>query len=307
LIELRADRFVDPFGRRVGADLDQQPHDVGIRAAVERALERADRADRGRIQVRQGGRGHAGGECRGVQLVVGVEHERDVERARRQRVRALAFQHVEKVRGVPERRVRLDVAASGLQAAVGSDNAAHLGRQADRLPVLRLGRAVVDLGVVLAQRRRQGPQHVHPVGCRQLLHQPEDGLGHGARGRELRLQIPKLGAVRQAAMPQQVADLFERRPAREVVNVIAVVRKNAAIPIQVTDGGGRGDYVFQAGFGFRFVYSHNSDDIKFGAGGLGLRHGAGYDPNRRSTQPPDSARSPLPATWRFPQPFPRRR
>ena len=38
------------------------------------------------------------------------------------------------------------------------------------------------------------------------------------------------------------------------MNVVAVVRKNAAIPIQVTDGGGRGDYVFQARFWFRFVY-----------------------------------------------------
>jgi hypothetical protein len=61
-------------------------------------------------------------------------------------------------------------------------------------------------------------------------------LRHWPRGRELRLQIAELGPIRQPPVPQQVADLFERRALREIVDVVAVVRKNAAIPIQVTDG-----------------------------------------------------------------------
>ena len=76
------------------------------------------------------------------------------------------------------------------------------------------------------------------------------------RRRELRLQVAELGAVRQPAVPEQVADLLERRALREIVNVVAVVRKNAAIAIQITDGRSRGDDVFQAGFRLRFVYSH---------------------------------------------------
>ena len=157
---------------------------------------------------------------------------------------------------MPERRIRLDGAAARLQAAVGGDDARHLRGEADRLAVLRLRRAVVDFGVVLPERRRQRPQHVHAVRCRQLLHQPEDRFRHRTRGGELRLQVAELGAVGQPAVPEQVAHLLERRPFREVVDVVAVVRKNAAIAIQVTDGGGRGDYVFQAGFGLRFFYSH---------------------------------------------------
>ena len=157
---------------------------------------------------------------------------------------------------MPERRIRLDRPAAGLQPAVGGDDAAHLRGEADRLAVLRLRRAVVDFGIVLAERRRQRPQHVHAVGRRQLLHQPQDRLRHRPRGRELRLQVAQLGAVRQAAVPEQVADLLERRALGEIVNVVAVVRKNAAIPVQVTDGGGRGDDVFEAGLGLRFVYSH---------------------------------------------------
>ena len=177
--QLRADRLVDPFRRSLRADLDEEPHDVRVRAAVQRALERADRADDRRIQVGQRRGGDAGRERRGVQLVVGVQHQRDVERARRQCVRPLAFQHVEEVRRVAERRVRLNLAAAGLQAPVGGDDAAHLRCQADRLAVVGLGRAVVDLGIVLAERRRQRPQHVHAVRRRQLLHQPQIGSGNG--------------------------------------------------------------------------------------------------------------------------------
>ena len=168
----------------------------------------------------------------------------------------LPGEHVEEVGGVAERRIRLDGAAASLHAAVGRDDAGHLRREADRLAVLRLRRAVVDLGVVLAEGRRQGPQHVHAVGGGQLLHQPEDRLGNRTGRGELRLQVAELGAIGQAAVPQEVAHLLERRPFREIVNVVAVVRKNAAIPIQITDGGSRGDDVFKAGFGFRFVYSH---------------------------------------------------
>ena len=83
-----------------------------------------------------------------------------------------------------------------------------------------------------------------------------DRLGQRPRRRELRLQVAELGAVRQPPVPEQVADLLEGRPLREVVDVVAVVRKNAAIAVQVTDGRRRGDDVFEAGFGFRFVDSH---------------------------------------------------
>ena len=78
------------LGRRVLADLDQQPHDVGVGAAVQRALQRADRADDGGMEVGERGGGDARGERGRVQLVIGVQHQRDVERAGRQRVRPRA-------------------------------------------------------------------------------------------------------------------------------------------------------------------------------------------------------------------------
>ena len=65
-------------GRRLRTDLDEQAHHVGVRAAVQRALQRADRRDGGRVQIGQRGRGDAGGKRRGVELVIRVQHQRDV-------------------------------------------------------------------------------------------------------------------------------------------------------------------------------------------------------------------------------------
>ena len=56
--------------------------------------------------------------------------------------------------------------------------------------------------------------------------------GSGARGGELRLQIAELGAARQPAVPQQVADLLEGREPRQVVDVVAAIREHAAIAVE---------------------------------------------------------------------------
>ena len=161
--QLAANRLVDALGRRVLADLDEQPHHIGIRAAVERSLERADGADDGRVEVGEGRGRDARGERRRVQLVVGVQHQRDVEGARRERARPRPGQHVEKVRRVPERRIRLDGTAAGLQPAVGRDQARQLRGQTHRLAVVRLRRVVGRVRVEVAEDRSQRPQRVHAV------------------------------------------------------------------------------------------------------------------------------------------------
>ena len=80
---------------------------------------------------------------------------------------------------------------------------------------------------------------------------PQHRLGQRARRGELRLQIAELGAVRQPAVPEQVADFLERRAAREIVDVVAVVRQHAAIAIEVADRGRGGDDVFEPALGLR--------------------------------------------------------
>ena len=204
-LQLAAHEAVDALGRGVLADLEQHLHHLGVGAAVQRPLQRADAGDDRRVDVGEGGGGDARGEGRGVQLVVGVQHQRDVHRPHRGRVGTLAGEHVEEVGGVAERRVGGDRAAAGLQPAPGRHQARHLAGEPHRLAVRRPRRVVVGIGIVVRQRRGQRAQRVHAVHRRQHLHQPQHRLGQRPRRRQLRLQIAELGLHRQAAVPQQVA------------------------------------------------------------------------------------------------------
>ena len=259
--QLPANRIVDALGTRVLADLDEQPHHVGIRAAVQRPLERADRSDDGRVDVGEGRGGDARREGRRVQLVVGVQHERDVERTRRERARPRPRQHVEKVRRVSERRVGLDRSATRLQPPVGGDQARELCRQPHGLAIIGLRRIVGGFRIEVPEDRRQRAQRVHAVGGRKLLHEAQDRLAERTGGGKLRLQVPELGAIRQPPVPQEVTDLLERRALRQIVNVVPVVRQHATIAVEITDGRRRGHDVFETGLGLRFG-GHAGDSIK---------------------------------------------
>src|SRR4029453_2109685 len=58
-------------------------------------------------------------------------------------------------------------------------------------------------------------------------------------------------------MPQQVADFFECRMPRKVVDVVSTVRQHAAIAVEITDCRRCGDCVFEPRFGLR-GRSHDS-------------------------------------------------
>ena len=81
--------------RRLVALLHLEGDFVG--AAVLRPAQRADRAGDAGIDVRAGAGNHARGEGRGVELVLGVEVERDVHRLDPRLRRRLAVQQVQEV------------------------------------------------------------------------------------------------------------------------------------------------------------------------------------------------------------------
>jgi hypothetical protein len=87
----------------------------------------------------------------------------------------------------------------------------------------------------VAESGGNGAKSIHSIHRRQRSHQPDNRLGQRARGGQLRLQIAKLLARRQAAVPQQVADFLEGGGSGEVVNVVAAVREYAAIAVEVAD------------------------------------------------------------------------
>ncbi len=197
---------------RVLPDLEQQAHHVGVGAAVERPLERADRADDRRMHVGQRGRRHTRREGGRVELVVGVQHQRDVERPRRQPTRPLARQHVEEIRGVAERRIGLDRRPLRPPA----------GRTSPRpCPAAPSDVTLCDSSPRPTCRphpdrnarapRRACAASPSPFDRRQRPHEAQHAFGQPARRRQLRLQIAQLGPIRQPSVPQQIADFLERR------------------------------------------------------------------------------------------------
>ncbi len=86
----------------------EEAHGGLVGSAVQRAFEGADGSGDGGVDVGKGGGDDARGEGAGVELVVGVEDEGDVEGADRGVGGLLAVEHPEEVGGVGERGVGVD-------------------------------------------------------------------------------------------------------------------------------------------------------------------------------------------------------
>ena len=123
------------------ADLVEDVHDRLVGAAVQRPLERADRADDRRVQVGHRARDHAGGEGRRVEGVLGVQDHRHVEGVRDDRVGHVAERHPEEVLRVVEVFARVDDAQPVAAALVVGDHRRQLREQAPRLREVRLARS----------------------------------------------------------------------------------------------------------------------------------------------------------------------
>ena len=163
----------------------------------------------------------------------------------------LPRQHVEEVRGVAERRIRLrSVRRPPACGPYVATRLAICAGQPHGLAIVRLRRVVGRVRIVVAEHRRQRPQRVHAVGRRQLLHQPQDG------SRQRRARRPAATADRPARRGSAAgrARAGSRPPrtsrrVRQIVDVVAVVGEHAAIAVEIADGRRRRDDVFEAGLG----------------------------------------------------------
>ena len=175
--ELAADVGVDALGGRVLPDLEQHLHHFGVGAAVQRSLERADAGHDRRVHVGERRGGDARGKRRRVELVIRVQRQRDVHRARSQSGSAAARSAC---RGSWPRVPSPDPAATRLPpCCMRPQVATRLAICAVSRTDLRYDacwRVVAGVGIVVAERRRQRAQRVHAVGRRQHLHQPDDRL-----------------------------------------------------------------------------------------------------------------------------------
>ncbi len=235
-----------PFGEGVDvghlADLHQRAHDRLARAAMQRSLERAHAAGHGRVHVGLRRGDDAGGVRGGVQLVLGVEGQAGVEGLHGDRRRALAAQHVEEVRRVPEVRRGRHRLLAAPDAMVSADGRGHLAGEPDGLAQVGGVRVVGGVGVVHAEDGRGRLQHAHGVGV--LGHQAEgveQRAGDLAGGDQLGGDPVELGGLGQLAVPQEVDDFLERRLTGQVVDAVAAVGEASVGAVEIAELGLGGD------------------------------------------------------------------
>ena len=152
---------------RIGAGLVdgvEQAHHALVGAAVQRALERADGAGDGGVDVGEGGGDDAGGEGGGVQFVVGVQDQGDVEGSGGGLGGLDAVEHPEEIGGVGERAVGRNNLKPFAQAVVDGHDHGDLRGQVVGLAHVGVVGVVFLVGVVKAERGDRGAQHFHGRG-----------------------------------------------------------------------------------------------------------------------------------------------
>ena len=234
----------------VAADRLQQLHHLLVGAAVQRPLERADRAGDGGVHVRQGGGDHAGGEGGRVHLVVGVQDQGNVERLCGGRAGLLTGQHVQEVGRM--RRAPGSGAIGSSPRRRRSYRATIVGIFAiRRVALAKLASTAFEFlsGSSNESDDTRGAQHLHRLG---VIGQHVDHRGGLRRqlasvgqGRGERLQ---LGHGGQMPAQSQEAHLFVGGVLREVADVVPAVDQNAVLTVDRAQAAARNHHTFESTF-----------------------------------------------------------
>lgn len=231
LLLLRLDPFQESRDRLDRPDPRKHPQHGLVGPAVQGTIERADGAGDRREDVDAGRREVPRRRRRAVHLVLGVEREHDVERAREARVGPVRWgrsstgvEHEQEIFGVRQalvwdggpRGASCPTSARGAMVGQRGDGR-HLGNEPHDLLVLHLPRTVdvlsrqrrVLLRMAARQRRERDEDGAHEV---RVVRERRDGRGDG--GREGRVAREGLGpgrelrGRRESAVDDKVGDLF---------------------------------------------------------------------------------------------------
>ena len=213
------------------ADLGRHVHHVLRCAAVRRPRKRGHGCRDGGVEIGFGACHHPRRERRCIRAVLGVQDHVDVHQARGIGAWRDAFQHVEKVRSVPQARIRRHRFAAMADVLVGRHDHRHLRGQPDALAQRRFGRVVGDLGIEGGERGNRGAQDIHRVRRFCQPDQLENFVRKPAGGPELFGEGLELAARRQLAAQQQMARFLEGRAFSEVVDGVAAVAQFAGAPV----------------------------------------------------------------------------
>ena len=130
---------------------------------MQRSGEGGDRARDGAVDVGERRGDDPGRERRSVELVVGVEDERHVERPDHLGLGDFPRQQVQRVGGEGEPAPRREGLLAGAQALEGAEHGRQLGDEPHRLAVLGRPAVVAAVGVYEDCGADGGAQHVHRV------------------------------------------------------------------------------------------------------------------------------------------------
>ncbi len=177
-----------------------------------------------------------------VLLVVGVEDEQHLERAREHRVGVVprppdAVHHREEVLGEAEVVVGVDVGQATVVAVRPGSDRRHLGDHADDLLPADLG--VADPGRLRVEGGEPGndaDEHPHRVGVvPEPLHQALDVLVHERVQRDRLRPLRELRVGRQLSVDEEVGDLEVGALLGELLDRIAAVAEDPAVAVDVRD------------------------------------------------------------------------
>ncbi len=146
-----------PVGR---ADVREHLQHLLVGAAVQRALEGSDGGRDAGVHVGAGGDDRAGGEGGGIELMLGVEHERGAEDGNMLVRRRMAGEPLEQRPGNGTLRPGGNAAARG-EIHPGGKHRRHLPKQLFGLGEELLARAGQIVLFHLAEHAHAGPQGIH--------------------------------------------------------------------------------------------------------------------------------------------------
>ena len=238
--------------RSTRADLGQHLQRRFVGAAMRRTPQAGDAGgDAGeRVGARRAGEAH--GRGRGVLLVVGVQDEDAVHRARQHRVRLVFLgrhreAHAQEIRGVVEVVLRINERLADVVLVGHRRERRHLRDHADRRDhaLQRIG----DVGRVVIERRQRADRaahHRHRVRvAAEALEEPAHLLVHHRVAGHAIVEVGLLRRGRQFAVEQQVAGLEEVAVLGELVDRIAAIEQDAFVAVDIGDLGfaapGRGE------------------------------------------------------------------
>jgi hypothetical protein len=131
---------------------------------VERSFEGADGSCDGGVDVSKGGGDDTRGKGAGVEFVIGVEDESDVECAGGGLGRLLAVEHPEEVCGVREGVIGFDDGLALADAIEGGDDHGDLSGEAVGFADVGVVGGVSFVGIVEAEERGGGAEDLHGRG-----------------------------------------------------------------------------------------------------------------------------------------------